>query len=95
MGFFAIFCAFAMRMCLSLTIPKMVKPIEHSQAFLDDSCPSPTYTVSLHNATVKNTTITGSETYDWSEYTQVSAKNICKNVLLAQWKFLSKFNAIT
>ncbi|XP_014215997.1 putative inorganic phosphate cotransporter [Copidosoma floridanum] len=69
MSFFSVLCMFAMRLCLPLTIPKMVKSIEHTTKHHDDACPGPNVTVTgvVHN---NSSDIPNSVVYDWSEYTQ-------------------------
>ncbi|XP_014215960.1 putative inorganic phosphate cotransporter [Copidosoma floridanum] len=65
MGFLALFSAYAMRVCLSITVTQMVVPIhEKTTNFTDDTCPG------LENdAPDRPTAFTGG-TYEWSEYEQ-------------------------
>ncbi|KAJ8681375.1 hypothetical protein QAD02_017162 [Eretmocerus hayati] len=68
MGFLAMFCALAMRNCLPLTIPQMVKTKKQIGNHLDDSCPFGNETSAHRNET---TVLRISEgLYDWSEHTQ-------------------------
>lgn len=66
MCFLGLFHAYAMRACLSITLTKMVPPIESDVTF-DDSCPSLPMETSLSG----NATVYSGEVYEWSEHTQV------------------------
>lgn len=65
MGSLAVVNAYAMRICLSIAITQMVKPQENSSnsTVLDKTCPSSESTSSISS---------GTGTYEWDEYTQVS-----------------------
>lgn len=62
MGFLAILNAYTMRVCLSITITEMTKPIEHN--YTDDTCPSVNNKTSSDNSNYD-------DRYDWDERTQV------------------------
>ncbi|KAG7210886.1 hypothetical protein KM043_012367 [Ampulex compressa] len=67
MGFLALLNAYAMRVCLSITITEMVQiPSHTTNAIVDDTC-----NISqddIHNNNEKKTV--SSDVYDWDEYTQ-------------------------
>ncbi|XP_022911267.2 putative inorganic phosphate cotransporter isoform X1 [Onthophagus taurus] len=62
MGFFAIFNAYTMRICLSVAITEMVLPKNSSSINHDDTCPNP----NSGNKTIMDT----DNLYDWSETRQ-------------------------
>lgn len=67
MCFLALFNAYAMRVCLSIAITRMVVPVNVPEdEVLDDTCAS----LDSGPSTPVNETATGG-TYEWSEYTQV------------------------
>lgn len=64
MGFFALFIAYAMRVCLSIAITEMVVPESHNDTIFDEgTCPVEEIS--------KNSTSTSGGTYEWSQSTQV------------------------
>ncbi|XP_033214215.1 sialin-like isoform X2 [Belonocnema kinseyi] len=63
MGFFALFIAYAMRVCLSIAITEMVVPENHNDTIFDEgACPA--------EEILKNSTSTSGGTYEWSQSTQ-------------------------
>ncbi|XP_060522415.1 putative inorganic phosphate cotransporter [Cylas formicarius] len=64
MGFFAVVNAYTMRVCLSLAITEMVVPINTTEHFDPDACPSDSPNSTL--GAVKDT----NTLYDWDEKTQ-------------------------
>lgn len=67
MGFLAFFNAYTLRICLSMAITQMVKPLNNTEEHsIDETCPD----YSDHH--LKNTTVVRAVgTFEWSEYTQV------------------------
>ncbi|KAJ8683763.1 hypothetical protein QAD02_019555 [Eretmocerus hayati] len=86
MGFIAVFCAFAMRLCLPSMLPILTRmPKIHSEVISSDRCPIETSTTlfgaldiltsnHIGNETqqfgTRNETAIEDETYEWSEHTQ-------------------------
>ncbi|XP_023247096.1 sialin [Copidosoma floridanum] len=76
MTFFSLFCAYTIRVCLSIAITEMVEPHNETSKFRDDTCPSEPavvgndtrthHTVAAIAATAKG----AGDLYQWSEYTQ-------------------------
>lgn len=77
MGFISVFCTFAMRACLPLTIAKIVKTVNEHELYSNDTCPGPNLTMNILSVHSNKNNVTDSNTYDWSEYEQVS-----ENVLI-------------
>ncbi|KAK0095664.1 hypothetical protein PV326_007708 [Microctonus aethiopoides] len=63
MGFLAIFNAYTMRVCLSITITEMVIPVDKNESYLADTCPNN----NIIDPTAVNST---SGTYEWDESLQ-------------------------
>lgn len=78
MTFFSLFCAYTIRVLLSIAITEMVKPTnEPNSKFSDDTCPGDLIDVTSATLTSNFTNIvtkSNSGTYEWSEYTQVIIK---------------------
>jgi hypothetical protein len=73
MTFFSLFCAYTIRVCLSIAITEMVRPSNETSALADDTCPTvrgPTSATGPNSTTIATLRVGG--TYDWSEYTQVT-----------------------
>lgn len=68
MGFLALFNAYAMRVCLSIAVTRMVVPINETKEYLDDTCPT------FEDETPANSTAFRGGTFEWSEYTQVNLR---------------------
>lgn len=72
MTFFSLFCAYTIRVCLSIAITEMVNETKnHTTKSLDDTCPSPVLGPA-GNATEVVRLASGASTYEWNEYQQVS-----------------------
>ncbi|XP_014223284.1 sialin-like [Trichogramma pretiosum] len=67
MAFLALFNAYAMRMCLSITITEMAQPVNFTQEMIDlETCPN--LDNQLGNGT--SVTVTGGGIYQWDEHLQ-------------------------
>ncbi|XP_011506437.1 PREDICTED: sialin-like isoform X2 [Ceratosolen solmsi marchali] len=71
MTFFSLFCAYTIRVCLSIAITEMAKPNNETLLISDDTCRPERApgSASSANSTAFETARVGG-TYEWSEYTQ-------------------------
>ncbi|XP_058791427.1 putative inorganic phosphate cotransporter [Phymastichus coffea] len=70
MAFFAFFNAYTLRICLSMAITKMAKPLNYTETSLAEACP-PYDDDPLTNFTYNTTTkVIYEGSFEWSEYTQ-------------------------
>ncbi|XP_058791623.1 putative inorganic phosphate cotransporter [Phymastichus coffea] len=66
MGFFGLFNAYALRICLSIAITEMVVPLNITEELIDDTCSN----LVVQPANVSTPIASNGATYKWSEYTQ-------------------------